>query len=77
MYVISECKRANPETVGTKAWHLFQLNKHFLVPKFSVITVQGFKDYQKVKNIVPKLEYELRNELGYFLRKGRVALRSS
>ncbi len=77
MYIVDSRIKASPEIVGRKAWNLFALSNHFLVPEFCVITTQAFKDYQKNKEISHECEHELRRTLEYYFNKGPIAVRSS
>ncbi len=77
MYIISERKTANPRTVGTKAWNLFLLSKHFTIPKFVVVSTDAFEEYWQSKSIRSKLKQELSITFKQSLREGCLAVRSS
>lgn len=77
MHIISNFHDAQSQTIGTKAWNLFLLQKHFPVPEFVVISTNAFKEYRKNQKINSELEKELRKTLEDFLGKGPVAIRSS
>ena len=77
MYIISERKKARPESVGKKAWNLFLLSEHFAIPKFVVVSTDAFKEYLNSKSIRSKLMQELTITFEQFLRKGPLAIRSS
>lgn len=77
MYIVSDLSKETIRTVGTKAWNLFILKKHFAVPEFVVVTTKGFEEYQKNKLMTRGLKDELKKILKEYLSKGYVAIRSS
>jgi len=77
MYSITSIDETRPEHIGRKAWNLFLLKKHFLIPEFCVVTTKAYQDFKKHKKIMPQLERELRKVLEQFFEKGSIAIRSS
>ncbi|UCC12828.1 MAG: pyruvate, water dikinase, partial [candidate division WOR-3 bacterium] len=77
MFVIVDKKNATPALVGMKAWNLLRLSRHFTVPDFVVVTTRAYRVYKKHRRIPTGLDRELRNTLDGFLKRGKVAVRSS
>jgi phosphohistidine swiveling domain-containing protein len=77
MKIVDRSRKARHEFVGTKAYNLFLLKKHFSVPDFIVISTIAFQDYRRNGKISTALDKELRAALGSMLIKGPIAIRSS
>lgn len=77
MYIISKYPKKSPWSVGTKAANLFRLARRFRIPEFAVISTQAYRKYLVDKTIPAALKRELEELLRLFLKKGRVAIRSS
>ncbi len=63
--------------IGVKAGNLLKLKGQFLIPEFSVIGTEEFRNYRKNKRIDEKFAVKLKETLIDFLKKGAVAIRSS
>lgn len=77
MYIVANKDNATPALVGMKAWNLLRLSRYFSVPDFVVVSTRAFRVYKKHRRIPSGLDRELRNTLDGFLKKGKVAVRSS
>ncbi len=77
MYIIFDDKNATPALVGMKAWNLLRLEHYVAVPDFAVVTTRAFGVYKKYRRIPTDLDGEMRNTLDGFLKRGKVAVRSS
>jgi phosphoenolpyruvate synthase/pyruvate phosphate dikinase len=76
IYIISRRARAKPRLVGPKAWNLFRLRSSFRVPEFAVVSTKAYQDAKQGKDI-EQVKEEAARMLGRFLKKGKVAIRSS
>ena len=76
VYIINRRNKAHPSLVGSKAWNLFRLQSSFSVPQFVVLSTRAYRNYKRGED-KEGVEDELRRTLALFLRKGKVAVRSS
>lgn len=76
MYIISRRSKADPGSVGFKAWNLYRLQSSFRVPEFVVLSTRVYQDFKRGKDI-EQVKKEAAGMLASFLEKGKVAIRSS
>jgi len=79
MYLLNSKDRSGitAAAVGRKAYNLFLLHEHFLVPEFVVMPIMAYDEYQAGQMIPRQLQDELRDLLTEWLRDGPLAIRSS
>jgi phosphohistidine swiveling domain-containing protein len=79
VYVIASRRLAEQKSsqIGEKAAALVRLRKQFRVPEFAVIATQAYREYRDEGTIPEALKRELEKVIGTFLKKGKVAVRSS
>jgi phosphohistidine swiveling domain-containing protein len=77
MYIENRNTERNRQIIGTKAYNLFRLTRICRVPELSVVSTRAYKEYESGGGITLLLRREIAKTLARFLRRGKVAIRSS
>ena len=77
MFIEDRNTKKNRLIIGTKAYNLFRVAGVFRVPEFCVISTRAYSEYKKSRAIPPLLSKEIEHVLVHYLKRGRIAVRSS
>ncbi len=77
MFIENRSTRKNRRIIGTKAYNLFRIASVFRVPEFCVISTRAYNEYKNSRVIPPLLRKEIEHVLIHYLKRGRIAVRSS